>query len=378
MKHCLLVSFILLSLFSCQKKVEPLTADASITNARTTGISIFREEPGNGDCVTPVSTELVNFPDETGALQGKGVVSVSNDKDYLYVVVSTLDPETLIATASLLYGDAATMNNNQYYSEDPMTGFNKPQLREQLQTPEHVYTFKVPLTSINGNCVKINVHAVFYTVDASGAQVKFPVWTAPLESTAIVTEQPWSAYVDYCAQFCVEPTCGQLRTQTPGGWGTNAFGNNPGAYRDANFANAFPSGLTVGCTPDYNILFTSSAAVRDFLPSGGKAQAFTMSYIDPTGLKNVLAGHLVALTLSVGFDDADINFGEAGITLGAMQVKNGVFQGWTVADFLLEANRVIGGCSKAYSIHQVLQTAASINENYVDGTTDNGFLVCPE
>src|SRR5687767_5361290 len=126
MKHCLLVSFLLLSLFSCQKKVEPL-ADASLTtNSRSTDISIFREEPGSGDCVTPVSTELVNFPDETGALQGKGVLSVSNDKDYLYVVVSTLDPETMIASASLLYGDATTMNNLQYYSGDPMTGFNKP------------------------------------------------------------------------------------------------------------------------------------------------------------------------------------------------------------------------------------------------------------
>src|SRR5687768_2549285 len=142
MKHCLFVSFLLLSLFSCQKKVEPLTADGSATNnSRTTGISIFREEPGNGDCVTPLSTELVNFPDETGALEGRGVVSVSNDKDYLYVVVSTLDPETMIASASLLYGDATTMNNHQYYSGDPMTGLNNPHFREVLQTPEHVYTF---------------------------------------------------------------------------------------------------------------------------------------------------------------------------------------------------------------------------------------------
>ncbi len=349
-----------------------------MNTSRSTGISIFREEPGNGDCVTPVSTELVNFPDETGALQGKGTVSVSNDKDYLYVVVSTLDPETMIASASLLYGDATTINNHQHYSADPMIGLNTPHLREVLQTPEHVYTFKVPLTSINGNCVKVNVHAVFYNVNTSGEQVKFPVWTAPLESTAIVTEQPWSAYVDYCAQFCVEPTCGQLRTQTPGGWGTRASGNNPGTYRDANFANAFPSGLTVGCTPDFNIVFNSSAAVRDFLPSGGKAQVFTMSYVNPTGLKNVLAGHLVALTLSVGFDAADPEFGEAGIALGAMQIKNGIFQGWTVADFLVEANQVIGGCSKSYTIQQVLQTAASINENYVDGTRDNGYLVCPE
>jgi hypothetical protein len=377
MKKILLLSLLFFTFFSCQKKNE-IPGGENLSTTRSTDISIFREEPGSGDCVTPVSTEFVNYPDENGALQGKGILAVSNDQDYLYVVINTPDPETWIASASLLYGDASTINEKSQYSADPMIGLNKPQLSTQLETPEHVYTFQVPLSAINGNCAMINVHAVFYTVDGIGQPVKFPVWLAPLAPTAQVTSDPWSAYVEYCAQFCVKPTCGQLKTQTPGGWGSAPTGNNPGAYLSANFANAFPSGLTVGCSPDYNMTFTSNTAVMRFLPAGGKAQTLTMNYIDPVGIKNVLAGHLVALTLSIGFDEADVDFGEAGITLGAMKIKNGAFQDWTVSDFLTEANQVLGGCSKAYSLQQVLQTAASINENYVDGLTDKGYLVCPE
>ena len=374
MKQSLLAFLLCITLFSCQKNYDkPAIQDGS--TSRGGDISIFREEPGSGDCVTPLSNELVSFPDDNGAVHGGGLVTVSNDDDYLYIVVNTPNPETWISSASVLYGDATVINDKTQYSSDPMIGLSKPQLTAKPESPQHVYTFQVALSSVNGNCTMINVHAVFYTLDGIGQQVKFPLWLAPVAPP--VTNDPWSAYVEYCAQFCAKPTCGQLRTQTPGGWGSAPSGNNAGSYLSANFANAFPSGLTVGCSPDYNMTFTSNTAVMRFLPAGGKAQTLTMNYIDPVGIKNVLAGHLVALSLSVGFDEADVDFGEAGIALGAMKIKNGAFKDWTVTDFLTEANQVFGGCSTSYSLQQVLQAAASINENYVDGLTDNGYLVCP-
>ena len=61
-----------------------------------------------------------------------------------------------------------------------------------------------------------------------------------------------------------------------------------------------------------------------------------------------------------------------------MVISSGAFAGWTVSAFLMEANKVLGGCSSAYSIQNVLTTAAAINENYVNGNTDKGFLDCPE
>jgi len=173
------------------------------------------------------------------------------------------------------------------------------------------------------------------------------------------------------------PTCGQLRTQTPGGWGAPPHGNNPGAYLHAHFDDVFPNGLTVGST--FTLTLTSADAITNYIPAGGQPKALTKNYTDPQTkqLKNTLVDHIVALTLSVGFDMADPSFGEADIHLGDMIIGSGAFEGWTVSDFLAEANIVLGGGSSNYSVQQVLETAAAINENYVDGKTDKGFLDCP-
>jgi hypothetical protein len=101
-----------------------------------------------------------------------------------------------------------------------------------------------------------------------------------------------------------------------------------------------------------------------------QAKVLTENYTNPTGLKNTLAGHLVALSLSVAFDAADPNFGTAGITLGSMIIGSGAFSGWTVSNFLVEANKILGGTSTAYSVQDALSTATAINENYSDGKTD--------
>jgi hypothetical protein len=91
---------------------------------------------------------------------------------------------------------------------------------------------------------------------------------------------------------------------------------------------------------------------------------------------NVLAGQVTALTLSVTFDLYDPNFGSNDINLQDLYVVSGDFAGWTVADVLAEANNVLGGCGSSYTPAQLNQVVSSINENYVDGNQDNGFLTC--
>lgn len=170
--------------------------------------------------------------------------------------------------------------------------------------------------------------------------------------------------------------CGQFRTQTQGGWGTSGAGDNPGAYRDANFDDAFPNGLSIGC--DYTLTLTSSAAVQDFLPSGSTASALTENLIDPTSYSNVLAGQIVALRLSIGFDEYDADFSESTGNLGDMIISSGTFMDWSVYSILQEANDFIGACSSNYTASELNDVLSSINENYVDGTMDNGFLECPD
>lgn len=170
--------------------------------------------------------------------------------------------------------------------------------------------------------------------------------------------------------------CGQFRTQTQGGWGSGAAGNNPGSYRDANFEDAFPNGLSIGC--DYTLTLTSSQAVEDFLPSGATASILTQNLIDPESYSNVLAAQLIALRLSIGFDENDSEFSPSDVNLGDMVIGSGDFMGWTVYELIDETNLYIGSCTSSYSATELNETLTAINENYVDGVMDGGFLDCPE
>ncbi|TVR41635.1 MAG: hypothetical protein EA392_01295, partial [Cryomorphaceae bacterium] len=170
---------------------------------------------------------------------------------------------------------------------------------------------------------------------------------------------------------------GPYRTQTPGGWGAPAAGDNPGAYRDANFSGAFPAGLTVGCPGGFTLTLTSASAVQDFLPSGGTPAALTMNYTDPGNtLSNTFASHIVALTLSVGFDVYDPNFANPDFLLQDLLILSGDFAGMTVSDFLELANNVFGGCDNSFTANQIYETLAAINESYVDGQDTGSILGC--
>lgn len=168
-----------------------------------------------------------------------------------------------------------------------------------------------------------------------------------------------------------------FKTFTQGGWGTQCNGGNPGCYRDANFNAAFPDGLTIGCGSN-TLTLTSSAAVQAFLPSGSTPRALDAgNMIDPgASYNNVLAAQLVAVTLAVGFDVYDPNFSTNTSSFSDLIINSGPFSGMTVGSFLQTANQIIGGCASNYSFSDVNDTATAINENYDNGTTNNGFLIC--
>jgi hypothetical protein len=177
------------------------------------------------------------------------------------------------------------------------------------------------------------------------------------------------------------PDCGQGRTQTMGGWGQGAAGNNPGSYRNAHFASAFPTGVTIGL-PGRSAKWTTAAAVEAYLPAGGPSNVLPAgNSVNPATnqLKNNAAGQVLTLNLSVGFDDADPNFSPSGTALRNYVIASGPYAGTTVGAFLVIANNVLGSAgSTATQVSNVQSTAAAINENFDDGTTDNGYLNCPQ
>ena len=181
------------------------------------------------------------------------------------------------------------------------------------------------------------------------------------ESTNVVELNP----DDFC----------QYRTQTPGGWGSPANGNNPGVYRDAHFNDAFPNGLSIGC--DNSLTLSSASAVAEFLPAGGQPAVLPNGQlIDPSNFSNSLASHLVSLKLSVAFDQMDPNFGASPLALADLVVSSGDFMGFTVAEIISLADQIIGGCSSIYTPSQLTDILSNINENYVDGEQNNGFFEC--
>ena len=173
---------------------------------------------------------------------------------------------------------------------------------------------------------------------------------------------------DNCIGFC---------TQTQGGWGSKENGENPGVYRDANFVGAFPSGVTIGCGTKL-LKLTTSQAVEDFLPSGSTPSVLPSGTLINVGslYSNVLAGQVVALTLNVGFDNYDVNFGSSSTNLKNLIINSGTFSGKNVQFLLDEANKALGGCSSTYSLSDINNAVSSVNENYVNGTSTGGFLSC--
>lgn len=173
---------------------------------------------------------------------------------------------------------------------------------------------------------------------------------------------------------------GSWRTQTQGGWGTKASGNNPGAYRDAHFAACFPSGAMIGKSSGKYALFTTSKSVQNYLPASGTPAALKKNYTNPTSTSSgVLGGQALALTLSVVFDACDPNFGSSSVPLSTLVVADpsSSCYGMTVQQVLDTANLILSGGSSSLTPSQINTCVDKINNNFDNGTVNLGFLKLP-
>ncbi len=171
------------------------------------------------------------------------------------------------------------------------------------------------------------------------------------------------------------PIDGDYRTQTIGGWGATPSGNNPGVFLHENFDAVFPTGIEIG-SGDNTILFTNAQAITDYLPGTGTPRKIKDSYIDPTKreVNNTFISQILALTISLGFDAAIADFAEPSGYLGDLILSEGALAGKSVSQVLDLANRALSGSKTGYSISELNEALSIINENYVDGEINNGFL----
>jgi hypothetical protein len=157
-------------------------------------------------------------------------------------------------------------------------------------------------------------------------------------------------------------------TYTQGGWGARPSGNNPGTVLRNNWSKVYGNRLTIGSCK--TLSFSGSSNVADFLPQGGSAGRLNRSYCNPTSRTSagVFAGQVLALRLNVDFSNA-------GVTrpgLAGLKIQSGTYRGWTVAQFLLQAEKVLGASASFDSA--LNDTATKINESFDNGTTNTGYI----
>jgi hypothetical protein len=318
------IPFIALCFFACQKQIDK-SPETSKIKSQDLGRAGIVEAAAATACGTPMTKTVF---DDQGLFQ-MGVVSISNDENNIYVTINAT-AGTVITRVGYAAGtedhvrDAFTLPNFYY------TACNGP------KTPDAVLSY--PIASASGsvtitlpnsafpadNCIWLGLQVTTIKPDGTGSHCGYVS-----EYDEIFGSAQFQSGFKYCKQDCPPPppppSCGQLRTQTPGGWGAEPNGNNPGTYLHNNFNAAFGS-LTIGCYPNnYYIKLTSAQAITNLLPTGGTAAKLTSNMTDPASIKNVLVGHLVAVTLAVGFDNYDPNFGQAGASLGSMKISQGAF-----------------------------------------------------
>lgn len=198
------------------------------------------------------------------------------------------------------------------------------------------------------------------------------------------------------------PCTGDLATFTQGGWGAKCAGNNPGCLRDTYFAQAFPNGLVIGDADGIDgdsakaLKLATSAAVQNFLPSGGSPGKLTADLLNPTGKTpaGVFAGQLVAAKLSVGFDNAGFLDGYKGadfVKLNGLIFIDHVHAkllGKTVAQVIAFADLAISGAVAMpidvdgdnvgdVGFSDLSDALDKLNNNFDNGTKNEGTLGVP-
>jgi hypothetical protein len=104
----------------------------------------------------------------------------------------------------------------------------------------------------------------------------------------------------------------------------------------------------------------------------------TGTLTDPgSSYSNNVAAELVALKLSIRFDELNTSFSPSSALLKNMLIASGPFAGWTVQQLVAQADAEVGGCSTTHGLNSINSALVNINYNYYQGSSGNGFLICP-
>ncbi|MBU2585222.1 MAG: CIA30 family protein, partial [Bacteroidetes bacterium] len=148
---------------------------------------------------------------------------------------------------------------------------------------------------------------------------------------------------------------------------------------DSKFTTLFPlpNGLIIGSNGSgYQIKFTSSNAVKNFLPQSGVPYALDQSYINPVSTPaGQFAGHILALALNIVYNDAGLLGHSSTTKLGNLVVGSGPLKDFKVYEVLNIVNKALGGTVSPFDMGTLNNVVKKINENF--DNCNLGFLICP-
>jgi hypothetical protein len=367
--------FLSLSFFSCAKPEEELKASSSfeldeqVLPLADNQLLLQSQCP---DCVS-------NFDATSSTPASYAVFTLNNSTG---VLTSTNAPITTIASTSQLYNVGNVIVTVSHDATNVYFTFERNNSTGGFES----IRFHSPAQVINTNGGQFAFSSVkkFQIIKprASLAACDEVTFTFRVRGggNATVAGEVTSSSLSYILRDLCAPVCtieiGDYRTQTRGYWRNN----NGQAYLNAH--NIFP--LTIGCDEE-SLQFSDKAAVKNYLESGDANGT-------PGSLPNggTLGAQVLTLLINIEADKADADFGAASSLLNNLKIdideddilahpEWAVLSEWngkTVTEILAIAQKVLGGCPEHHTPSEVNAIVTAINENFDNGTVDNGLLTC--
>jgi hypothetical protein len=168
---------------------------------------------------------------------------------------------------------------------------------------------------------------------------------------------------------------GDLVTYNQDSWGGDPTAG-AGALLLNRFGFVYSDGFVeVGSpgTAGNSMIFTSVAAVVDYLPASGGPAPLNSDLVDPTSTSSgVFGGYVLALQFDVAFADAGYLAGTSGLAVGDLRLcgltTTPAYNGMTVRQFLTEMNMALGGHPVAYSSDDIAFLTNDVTLAFEGGT----------
>ncbi|MCM3906055.1 MAG: hypothetical protein ND866_30595 [Pyrinomonadaceae bacterium] len=170
---------------------------------------------------------------------------------------------------------------------------------------------------------------------------------------------------------------GDMVTYNQDNWGGDPGTSTAAGILAAHFDSIYGGGVEVGVSGNtgFSMIFTSVAALLNYLPSSGPPAPLNADLVDPTSTSSgLLGGYVLALQFNVDFADAGRISGTSGLVYGDLRLcglsSTTAYNGLTIRQFLAEMNTALGAGPVAYTYDDVAALTSDVSTAFESGTVN--------